>query len=476
MKHQFRPLFVVLALLATLWQTPALAQSKTLSMEDAILNRSLIPQNLSQLQWIPGEDDFAYVEKNQLLEGSAKSSKRETLLTVDQLSAALQKAGGKEVKGFPMLHWKDDNTLFVINNNKLFEINLKDRSAKAVTGFVAEAENQDLSPDKQKIAYTLGNNLFVSAPGADDVAITSEKNEGIVNGQAAHRSEFGITKGIFWSPKSDKIAYYRMDQSMVSDYPLVDLGPLPAAQQPIKYPMAGGISHQVTVGVYDLNSKKTIFLNTGEPAEQYLTNITWSPDQKYIYIAVLNRAQNHMKLNQYDAATGNFIKTLFEDKQEKYVEPEHGLFFVPGKNDQFVWISERSGFDHLYLYNTDGKLIRQLTSGNWMVTDLLGFDKKGQKVFFSSTKESPLERHFYSVNLSNGNIQKLSQGTGTHHAKVNDDGDYIIDNFSSQVTPRKIWVIDDNGKVRQTLLTAENPVKNYAIGETKIFPIKADDG
>jgi len=202
------------------------------------------------------------------------------------------------------------------------------------------------------MAYTKGNNLYV-AINNKETAVTADTNKGIVNGQSVHRDEFGIDKGIFWSPKGDLLAYYRKDETMVTDYPLVDIDQRIAEVKNIKYPMAGMKSHQVTLGIYYPKSNKTVLLKQGT-CRTYLTNISWDPSEKYIYIAILNRGQNHMKLNQYDAATGDFIKTLFEEKNEKYVEPLHPLFFMPVKQDQFIWQSQRDGFNHLYLYNTKG--------------------------------------------------------------------------------------------------------------------------
>ncbi|WP_242927488.1 S9 family peptidase [Pontibacter vulgaris] len=479
---QFQNHFKRFALFALLL-TAALqlqAQDKMLTMEDAIINPALNPENLRQLNWIKGTDDFSYLKQNGkeaiLMRGNAKASKQQEILTLTKLNTALQAAGAEVLKGFPQVQWVDGSTFIFTAQNKVYKYDLKAGKAQAVTSYAAEAENTEFDPTLQRLAYTKGNNLYISTAGAPDVAVTNEANAGIVNGQAAHRSEFGISKGTFWSPNGSSLAFYRMDQTMVTDYPLVDVTPLPAKLNNIKYPMAGGKSHHVTVGVYNLNSKKTTFLKTGEPADQYLTNITWSPDEKSIYIAVLNRDQNHLKLNQYDAATGNFVKTLLEEKHEKYVEPEHGLYFVPGKNNQFVWVSERSGFDHLYLFDTNGKQLRQLTSGNWMVTDILGFSKNGKELYYTSTAESPLERHVYAVSLDKGKSTRLTQGSGTHSASLSPAGNYFIDNYSSEATPRKIWVVDTKGKTRQTLLTAKDPLTAYKLGETTIFPIKAEDG
>ncbi|GAB3193700.1 dipeptidyl-peptidase-4 [Pontibacter aydingkolensis] len=478
LSNRFKGLAFILAFVAASVQLQA--QNKMLTMKDAIINPALQPENLRQLNWVAGSEDYTFIKQSNgeqmLVRGNAGTGKQSEALSLSKLSSALEAAGAKKLTGFPAVQWTDVNTMVLNTQNTIYHYNLNTGKATAVTKYTSEAENSELDPTLQRVAYTNGNNLYVSAPGAADVAVTNEANEGIVNGQAAHRSEFGITKGTFWSPNGKQLAFYRMDQSMVTDYPLVDVAPLPAKQNAIKYPMAGGKSHHVTVGVYNLDTKATTYLKTGEPAEQYLTNITWSPDGKHIYIAVVNRDQNHMKLNQYEAATGNFVKTLLEEKHEKYVEPEHGLYFVPGKANQFVRVSERTGFDHLYLYDTNGKEIRTLTKGNWMVTDILGFNQKGDELYFTSTAESPLERHIYSVNLNNGKSKRISQEKGTHNASLSPTGKYIIDNFSNQTTPRRIAILTNNGKVAQTLLTAKNPLTDYNLGEAAMVTLKAEDG
>jgi len=470
-------------LLFLLWLplAPAAAQTKQLSVEDAFLNRDLQPQNLKQLSWIPGsKDEFSYVRttdgKDELVRGSATGKDLNSVVSQLALSEVLKKAGA-DVKSFSMVQWRDGSTLLVTSKNQVYAYDVKTGKYGRFFNYDAEADNVEMDPTKTRVAYTKDQNLFISAAGHENEAVTTEANPAIVNGQAAHRSEFGITKGTFWSPSGSKLAYYRMDQTMVTDYPLVDVSTTPASLKNIKYPMAGDKSHQVTVGVYDLNTRKTVFLQTGEPKEQYLTNLAWSPDEKSIYLAVLNRGQNAMKLNQYDASTGAFVKTLFEETDAKYVEPQHAMLFVPGHADQFIWQSQRDGYNHLYLYNTSGQLLRQLTKGNWLVTDVLGFSNNNREVVYAGTADSPLERHTYAVSLSGGAPRKVSQGTGTHNTTLSPSGTYLLDNFSSSVTPRTIRTIGvADGKPKRLLLTADNPLTAYKLGETKLFPIKAADG
>ncbi|GAA4369968.1 S9 family peptidase [Hymenobacter saemangeumensis] len=470
--------------------SPALAQApssgapgRQLTVEEAFLNRDLQPQNLRQLSWIPGSnDELAYLRPGQngqpdeLVRGSATGKDLTAVVSQTAFAEAL-KAAGAEFRNFPTLQWRDASTLLVTSKNQVYSYDVKAGKASRLFGYDPAADNVEMDPSKTRVAYTKDQNLFISAAGRENEAVTTEANPGIVNGQAAHRSEFGITKGTFWSPSGSKLAFYRMDQTMVSDYPLVDVSTTPASLKNIKYPMAGDKSHEVTVGVYDLSTRKTVFLQTGEPREQYLTNLAWSPDEKAIYLAIVNRAQNAMKLNQYDAATGALVKTLFEESQDKYVEPQHAALFVPGQPEQFIWQSQRDGYNHLYLYNTSGKLLRQLTKGNWIVTDVLGFSNKNRDIVYSSTADSPLERHTYAVSLKGGTPRKVSQGTGTHNTTLSPSGSYVLDNFSSSVTPRTIRTIAvTDGKPQRLLLTADNPLTGYQLGQTKLFPIKAADG
>ncbi|MFB9864734.1 S9 family peptidase [Rufibacter immobilis] len=475
-----KPFFTYLTLLwlVLLSSVSAFAQKKQLTMEDAFLNPALTPANLRQLTWIPGTDEYSYVsdKMDQLLRGTVKGN-AQVVLTAADLGAGLEKAGGTKTSTVNGLRWLNRNEVLVNQRGRLFRYNLQTKAAQTYYALDAAAENVDFAPTLQRVAFTKAQNLYLSQPGKENLQITQETNPAIVNGQAAHRSEFGITKGTFWSPSGNSLAYYRMDQTMVTDYPLVDVNAVPAKLNNIKYPMAGDKSHHVTVGVYHVASGKTIFLKTGEPAEQYLTNLTWSPDEKSIYLAVVNRAQNHMWLNQYDATTGAFVKTLFGEQQDKWVEPENPMYFVPGKPNQFVWMSERDGFMHLYLYNTNGQLIRQLTQGDFIVKSLVGFDKSGREAYYTSTAESPLERHLYAVELSSARTGRLTQGSGVHNISFSPTGQYFIDNYSSPVTPRTIRILDtDAGKVARTLLVAQNPLLDYNLGETSIFPIKGEDG
>ena len=314
-----------------------------------------------------------------------------------------------------------------------------------------------------------------------------ERGDGynIVLGESVHRNEFGINGGLVWSPKASRLAFYRMDQSMVVDYPLVNTKAREAEVRNIKYPMAGMKSHEVTVGVWDCASQKLVYLNTARDTtvherEMYLTNIAWSPDEKFIYIAKVNREQNHMWLEQYDAATGAFIKVLFEETNARYVEPCEPMIFTP-KGDQFLWYSMRDGYKHLYLYNIDGTLVKQVTTGEYEVEGFIQFDKKGENIFIYANKGNLAGRDAYRANLKKGTMECMTMTEnglhGTHSVVINEAGTMWVDMWSSVNVPLRADLRDWKHKNPiKTFFEAENPLKDYAIPEVKLGTIKAADG
>lgn len=373
------------------------------------------------------------------------------------------------------ISYENENTLKFYTYNGIGSYDIRKEKETGFFEFPEESENHELSPNHTFLAYTKENNLYVKDKNGNEKALSNEQNKGIVYGQAVHRNEFGINGGIFWSPNGKKLAFYRMDETMVSDYPIVDISTRIASDKSIKYPMAGETSHQVTIGVYDTATDETIYLKTGEPKDKFLTNVAWSPDENFVYIAELNREQNHMKLNRYNATTGELEKTLFEETHPKYVEPQHPVLFVKNSSRQFIWQSNRDGYNHLYLYDTNGKLLKQLTKGNWEVTDVIGFDEKGANLFFASTNPTPLERHIYSVNLKSGKMLRYTSTEGVHSATLSSSGRYMTVRYSSHNNPGAIDLIDTQSNKATTLASARDPFQGFAVPTVERGSIKAAD-
>ncbi len=456
------------------------AQQKMLSMEDAMLNArtTLAAENLRQLQFIKGTNDYLYLKKTDGVEtwmkGNFKNKVESTYLTLGQFNQRLRSAAIDTVATLPPMQVNVDKWIVTIKGQK-YAFNTADASFKILLDKnISSKEHVEESGDGF-IAYVDNNNLFITKNG-DTKQVTTDGTKDIVYASSVHRDEFGINKGTFWSNNGQKLAFYRMDQSMVTDYPVIDWTAYPAKNENIKYPMAGGKSHQVTVGVYNAVTKSTTWLKTGEPAEQYLTNIAWSPDDTFVFIAIVNREQNHMWLNQYNATTGDFIKTLFEETDTKYVEPMVPMLFVKNNSGQFIWQSKKDGWNHLYLYNINGTLIKQLTRGSWEVLDVKGFDSKGSNLFFVSTEESPITKNLYLLDLEKGMTKRLTQEYYVHNTSISSSGEFIIDNFSGPQNPRTIRLIETASGKTRTLLQSANPLASYAVGQLSIFTIKNNEG
>jgi len=478
MKRNIQHLFVILLL--SVFVQNATAQKEKLTLQDAVFGQyqKLRPADIRMMGWIPGTNKYSFTEEEKLKEAVASSGRSNDLLTTDQLNRILNLGNKKnQLSYIPTITWINGETFHFKHHNAWYKVNPYENELISAIKLNEESGNEDYCKTNDHIAYTIKNNLYIASYSGKKEQITHDKNMDIVNGQEVHRREFGIHKGTFWSPTGKKLAFYRKDESMVTDFPLVDITQRVAGHKPIKYPMAGMQSHHVKVGVYDLNSGKTIFLKTGKPLDQFLTNIEWGPNGKYIYIAVLNREQNHMKLNQYNAVKGSFVKTLFEEKHEKYVEPLQAVRFLPNNNKRFIWQSRRDGYNHLYLYNTDGELIKQLTRGKWeVVGDFLHFDSGGKHLFFVSTRESPIERHVYKANVTSGKISRLTSAPGFHRPTMGGKHQFIIDEYSSTEIPGMIQILNTEGKQVRELLAAENPLEDYRLGEMEISTLKAADG
>jgi len=445
-------------------------------MEDALINNRtvLAPENLKQLQFLFGTDDYVYLNRDVWVRGNFKTTEH-PFLTLTDLNQKLRAAALDTAAVMPPIQFNQGSEWIIFLNGSKIALNpVINQKRILIDKTIAAKENAEESKAGY-VAYVENYNLFVT-DGKTTKQVTTDGSRNIVYASSVHRDEFGISKGTFWSNSGNKLAFYRMDQSMVTDYPIINWTTTPASVEMIKYPMAGDKSHHVIVGIYDAESQNTIYLKTGGDPEHYLTNIAWSPDDKFIFIAELNRGQNHMQLNQYDAESGAFLKTLFEEKDEKYVEPLVPMLFVKNIPSQFIWQSNRDGWNHLYLYDVNGNLLKQLTKGNWEVVEVKGFDAKGEKLFFSSTKESPISRNTSFVNLKTGIIKDVTTGTGNHGTTLSSTGNTIIENFSTIEIPRRISIIDVKSGKSKPIFNASNPLAGYSLGQLSIFTILNKEG
>ena len=324
--------------------------------------------------------------------------------------------------------------------------------------------------------FSREHNIYVqTSVGSEPQRVTDDGNRQRVYGEAVHRNEFGINSGIFLSPDKSRFAFYRMDQSMVTDYPQVNTFERVATLEPDAYPMAGMKSHKVTVGVYDIASGKTVWLDLGDVTDRYFTNICWAPDGKTVYLFEVNRDQTDTSLDVYDATTGKKLRALYTEHSDKYVEPQHPVAFLPWDAGKFILWSERDGYNHLYLYNTDGKLLRQLTQGKYVDQEIIGFCPKTKSVIIRSNELHPLQSNIFALSM-NGKRTLLDNGKGVHRGILSDDGTQLVDVYSTPDIPRSYDIINTVKKTRKEYFTAPDPWEGYAVPTYKSGSIKAADG
>ena len=448
-------------------------------------------ENLYGLQW--WGDVLVKPEIDRIVTVDLRNGKETLLVEIDDISDILKKDGIDT--NLPSLQnvqllWPGESKILVRTRTSYYVLDWKNKTVVAKQEMPRGAANADFNNNSCNLAYTIKNNLYVNGKQLTD------EPEGIVVGQSVHRNEFGINKGTFWSPKGNLLAFYNMDESMVTEYPLVDIDARVGELTPVRYPMAGMTSHKVKVGIYDVNTDKTIYLDAGDPTDRYFTNISWAPDEKSIWLIELNRDQNHAKLCQYDVKTGKLMGVFYEEENPKYVEPENPIVFLPWDPSKFIYQSERDGFNHIYLMDTQTSVYpekhsvgnssykesfktTQLTKGNWLVQGILGFNEAKKEIIYSSTEVSPLQTNIYKVNVKNGTKTTLNDTEGVHRAQISASGTYLIDNYSTPTEARIIDVYNTTGKGLAkaiNLLTAEDPLKGFLLPQIETGTIKASDG
>lgn len=449
------------------------AQQKELTIDDAVLGyyKGLYPSSIYNRHWVDNSNIYIYQKENDLIFTDAKKN-----IKIKTLSLKTLKKTYNNLKRFPNLQ-DISSTSFSFRNGDNVEIyNYVTNTKQTTISIIENAQNNEYNSTAEAVAYTIDNNLYIATTTNKKVVVTKIDDKNTVSGQAIHRSEFGIHKGTFWSPKGNFLAFYQKDENNVSDYPLVDINSYPASLKNIKYPMAGQGSEKAKIGIFNLSTKKTSYLNIDTSDEHYLTNLSWTPDEKHVLVAEINRGQNHFWYNLYNIETGNKVRTLFEESSDKWTEPEHDAVFLPNSSTTFLWLSERDGFMNVYQYTTEGKLVKQLTNFNWVVTGILGFDENAKNVFIMGTGEDPRETHTFKINLKSGKHTKLTTDAGTHSTILNSNGTYLIDQYSNLTTPNNIKVIETKKGKSTTVYSSKNPLENYNLGITEFGSLKGEDG
>jgi dipeptidyl-peptidase-4 len=461
-----------------LFSTIQMSAQKLFTLEDLNFGgtnyHNLQPKNMWLAWW---GDQLIQTDVEECYTIDAKTGKKNLLFTLEDINKWAKNDKNNKVRTLTSVSFPYPHQPIVMVRSKQGTCLLDFKKKETVwMDSVSMQTAYDWSESSKATAYVKDDQLFVADTQHNVHQLTKDGSREIVYGQSVHRNEFGIDKGTFWSPNGQKLAFYRMDQSMVTDYPQVNVFPRTATHEPDKYPMAGMTSHQVTVGVYDLTTDKTTYLNAGDPTDRYFTNIAWSPDSKVIYMFELNRDQNDCRLVSYDATTGAKKKEIYRETSDKYVEPQNPIVFLPWDSNLFIMQSQKDGFNHLYLYNTKGECVKQLTQGNWVVMEVLGFNQKTKSVIIASNECHPLQRNFFAVDTKTGKRTLLDNGRGVHRGELSASGALFYDKHTEPDVPRNIDVVNTLNKKSVRLLTAANPWSEYIVPQYESGSIKAADG
>ena len=461
------------------------SELKELTLNDAVLGyyKGLYPSGISSLKFIDGTDDYMYYEDKAYIIKDAATQKEKMKLDIDFFQKDFP-----EIKSVPRITSIERYRMVINQKNKtiIYDYTGKLKGKKVIIELPEGAANLDFNLKAQAVAYTLENNLYLATAKNKKITIIENEDKNIVTGQAIHRYEFGIAKGIFWSPEGNYLAFYQKDETDVADYPLLNINVTPGEVNSIKYPMAGQKSEYGKVGIYSIKKsskgflglvKRKMNLNTGgKKDDHYLTNLTWGPNEKSIFIAEVNREQNHMHFNEYSVKGKNKERTVFEEKHDKWMEPENPGFFPTYKENIMLWMSEKDGFMNLYKVNIENGSWTALTNFKFPITSYIGMTKNGAHVFVQATGTDGREKHIYKVEIATGKTTQVTTVNGNHNAQFSSTGNYILDSYSNTTTPKVVQVIETTTLKKEVLKTAENPVKEYKMATMEMGELIAKSG
>ncbi len=470
------------ALLMLLVLIPSISfGQQELTLEDAVMGRygKLASERLSNLSWIPETNTYTYVEKSDngqaLIRVDASTFNKSEITNTRELAEQLLVK--KALTRLPRFTWISQNEAYFKYVGAMFLFNADSKTAKKLYALPKGGANFEFRPNSTDVAFTRNNNLFAIIDG-EEIQITKHTDPNIVAGQTVSRVEFGIQNGVIWSESGKSLAFYQKDESLVENYPLVDYSNRPATVKNTKYPMAGLGSEEVQIGVYNLGSGNLVYLQSDNEPESYLTSLSWDPSGKYVYAANLNRGQDQLSLKKYNAKSGEFDSEILREENEKYVHPMHPLTFI-GKQD-FLWQSEKKSLNQFYLYNIGGNSDWHINTGQILVRSFVAYDVKSRKLWFMGNDMNKIDQHLFEVTISDGRNSEPIQITkgDAYHSSVlmSDNNKYAIVRSSSLNTPNSYDLIELGNYSISNLLTADNPLKDYKIGETKMHTLKAEDG
>jgi dipeptidyl-peptidase-4 len=469
-------------ILMTLCSVIAVAQDKKPIGFEHIFDGTFSPKNVQNVRWMDDGEYYSATRNNQIIRYNIIDGTEQVLFNGNEFT----NAGGDTIRVQGYQFSSDESKLLIKTdveqiwrrstreNYYVYELESGDFSK--LTASDEKQQYAELSPSADRAAYVRNNNLFwVDLSTGEETKITSDGEfNKIINGAAdwVYEEEFGFAKAWFWSPEGDRIAFYRFDEERVKEFSMTNWGTLYPEDVEYKYPKAGEKNSMVSIHVYHLDSGETVTMDVGEETDQYIPRINWTRDNNRLAIRRMNRLQSKQDLLIANAETGS-TRVILTEQSDTWLDVHDDLYFL-SNGEQFITTSDKSGYNHVYLYNMQGRQLEQITSGNWDVTELIGHNERTYELYYVSAEQSPLERHLYSIRIDGKKKEKLTKGAGWHNINMSRDFKYYIDSWSDYSKPPVVSLYRNNGRSVRTIednTGLSETLEEYSYVEKEFFTL-----
>jgi dipeptidyl-peptidase-4 len=498
MKHQFaRVYFICMLVLCCILSFNANAQNKQgyTSLSDALRSGSNLSGNPGpqSVNWTNGGNKYSYTNNDEIHSMDPQTLKDELIFK----NKGLTFPASDKPFSYESFQWSHDskhlvfktNLRRIYRNSGISDYYTYDLESKQLKQAAKDARTAELSPDGSKVGIERSGNMYVYnfATGKEKQLTSDSTSEnGIFNGHFdwVYEEEFGQTQAWNWSPDNKYLAFWQFDERQVPDFQMTNFEGQHPDNVHISIPQVGDPNPSVKIGVVDVESGKKVWLTPDETGDFYIPRIYWTSNPDVLAVMTLNRAQNHMKLYFFNVKTGEHHVVLEENNTTwiaifDFYTNVNDMVYFPEKSKEFFWVSDRSGYYHIYRYNYDGKLINQVTKGNWDMIKVSGIDSEAKKIYYLSAEDSGLEQQFYSIKFDGSGKTKLSAVPGYHDINMSLNTKYYLDSYSNISTPLHIALCDNSGKTLK-MLEDNHPVvdyiKTHAYSAPELFKFKTTDG
>jgi dipeptidyl-peptidase 4 len=447
-----RILFICFLISFSFFQTTVQAQ-KEITLEDVWLSPKFYPNFIDEIRSMNDGEHYCTLESNKIVKYKYKNANEVGVIydaKENDIKISDYQFSADETKILLATNMESIYRHSTIAEFYIWDINTKELTALSKNG---EQRLAEFSPNGEKVAFVRDNNIFiVDLNTMEEKQITTDgKDDHIIYGTMdwVYEEEFGFTKGFYWSPEGDKIAYYKLDESNVKEFTMIFYGDLYPEKYDYKYPKAGEDNSIVNVFIYNLDADKHLKVDIGEETDIYIPRIKWTNSNEILAVQRMNRLQNKLEILLADATNGS-TEVIYNETNKYYIDITDNWHFL-NNGKEFVITSEQDGYNHIYTYNMKGEMVKQLTKGGWDVMEILGIDEDNNNIYYISAESSPINRDVSSVCLSGDKKKTLSTKEGHNSAEFSANYQYYINTFSDANTPMVFTINNNQGKELHTI-------------------------